>query len=78
MPEIIMERVLKWQLMPRIMMLAVTILSYQAVHWFMSLPDPMNCLITKNSNREHHNAGHQLPLKYTLHDDLWHITPNLF
>jgi len=40
MPEIIMERVLKWQLMPRIMMLAVTILSYQAVHWFMSLPDP--------------------------------------
>jgi len=40
MPEIIMERVLKWQLMPRIMMLAVTVLSYQAVHWFMSLPDP--------------------------------------
>ena len=26
MPEIIMERVLKWQIMPRIMMLAVTIL----------------------------------------------------
>jgi len=40
MPEIIMERVLKWQIMPRIMMLAVTVLTYQAVHWFMTLPDP--------------------------------------
>ena len=42
MPEIIMERVLKWQIMPRIMMLAVTVLTYQAVHWFMTLPDPTN------------------------------------
>jgi len=28
------------KLLPRLMMLAVTILTYQAVHWFMSLPDP--------------------------------------
>ncbi|MAJ43747.1 MAG: hypothetical protein CBC83_02420 [Flavobacteriales bacterium TMED123] len=40
MVDLAMERVLKWQLMPRLMMLAVTILTYQAVHWFMSLPDP--------------------------------------
>tara|TARA_R110002020_G_scaffold319364_2_gene535248 strand:- start:237 stop:443 length:207 start_codon:yes stop_codon:yes gene_type:complete len=36
--EIAMERILKWQLLPRIMMLAVTVLTYQAVHWFMSIP----------------------------------------
>ena len=29
-----------WKVLPRLMMLAVTILMYQAVHWFMSLPDP--------------------------------------
>jgi len=29
-----------WKILPRLMMLAVTILTYQAVHWFMSLPDP--------------------------------------
>ena len=29
-----------YKVLPRLMMLAVTILSYQAVHWFMSLPDP--------------------------------------
>ena len=28
------------KILPRIMMLAVTVLTYQAVHWFMSLPDP--------------------------------------
>lgn len=28
------------KLLPRLMMLAVTVLTYQAVHWFMSLPDP--------------------------------------
>ena len=29
-----------WKLIPRIMMEAVTVLTYQAVHWFMGLPDP--------------------------------------
>ena len=25
-----------WKVLPRLMMLAVTVLTYQAVHWFMS------------------------------------------
>lgn len=29
-----------WKLIPRLMMIAVTVLTYQAVHWFMGLPDP--------------------------------------
>ena len=29
-----------WKVLPRLMMFAVTVLTYQAVHWFMSLPDP--------------------------------------
>jgi hypothetical protein len=29
-----------YKIFPRIMMLVVTILTYQAVHWFMKLPDP--------------------------------------
>ena len=29
-----------WKIIPRLMMLAVTILTYQALHWFMALPDP--------------------------------------
>tara|TARA_R110002167_G_scaffold151548_1_gene345501 strand:- start:94 stop:318 length:225 start_codon:yes stop_codon:yes gene_type:complete len=29
-----------WKLIPRLMMIAVTVLTYQAVHWFMQLPDP--------------------------------------
>jgi hypothetical protein len=28
------------RILPRFMMLAVTVLTYQAVHWFMNLPDP--------------------------------------
>ena len=31
-----------WKIIPRLMMLAVTILTYQAVHWFMALPDRSN------------------------------------
>ena len=27
-----------WKIIPRLMMLAVTILTYQSVHWFMSIP----------------------------------------
>lgn len=29
-----------WKIIPRLMMLAVTVLTYQAVHWYMALPDP--------------------------------------
>jgi|TARA_R110000824_G_scaffold65875_1_gene171254 hypothetical protein len=28
----------KLKILPRIMMLAVTVLTYQSVHWFMSIP----------------------------------------
>ena len=35
-----MERVLKWHCRPHIMMVEVPVLMYQAVHWFMTLPDP--------------------------------------
>ena len=28
------------KILPRLMMLALTVLTYQAVHWFMTLPDP--------------------------------------
>ena len=31
-----------WRIIPRLMMLAVTILTYQSVHWYMSLPDQTN------------------------------------
>ena len=31
-----------YKIFPRIMMLVVTILTYQSVHWYMSLPDPTN------------------------------------
>lgn len=37
-----MEQILAWKIMPRLMMLAVTILTYQSVHWFMSLQSPSN------------------------------------
>lgn len=31
-----------YKIFPRLMMLVVTILTYQSVHWYMSLPDPTN------------------------------------
>ena len=32
----------EYKIFPRLMMLVVTILTYQATHWFMNLPDPSN------------------------------------
>ena len=29
-----------YKVFPRLMMLVVTVLTYQTVHWFMTLPDP--------------------------------------
>ena len=29
-----------WKVMPRLMMLVVTLLTYQVTHWYMGLPDP--------------------------------------
>ena len=31
-----------WKVLPRLMMLVVTILTYKSVFWFMALPDPSN------------------------------------
>tara|TARA_R100000541_G_scaffold53515_1_gene61646 strand:+ start:586 stop:843 length:258 start_codon:yes stop_codon:yes gene_type:complete len=31
-----------YKIFPRLMMLVVTVLTYQATHWFMNLPDPSN------------------------------------
>lgn len=36
------ENLDKWKIMPRLMMLAVTILTYQSVHWYMNLAEPTN------------------------------------
>lgn len=35
---IAMERVLAWKLMPRLMMLVMTLMYVQVLHWFMGLP----------------------------------------
>ena len=35
-----MERFLKWRILPRGMMLAMTLMSYQVVQWFMELDTP--------------------------------------
>src|SRR6056300_883045 len=32
----------EYKIFPRLMMLVVTVLTYQSVHWYMSLPDPTN------------------------------------
>ena len=35
---IAMERILEWRIMPRIMMLVMTIMYVRVIEWFMSLP----------------------------------------
>ena len=32
-----MEKILAWKILPRLMMLSMTIMSYQVVQWFMAL-----------------------------------------
>jgi len=32
-----MEKILAWKILPRLMMLAMTVMSYQVVQWFMAL-----------------------------------------
>ena len=34
------EQFLKWKILPRLMMLASTIMSWRCAEWFMSLEDP--------------------------------------
>ena len=36
------ETFLKWKILPRFMMLVMTLMSWRVVEWFMSLPDPTN------------------------------------
>jgi len=40
MAEYTMERILKWRILPRLMMLTMTVMSWRVVEWFMALPDP--------------------------------------
>jgi len=34
------EKILEWKLLPRFMMLIMTLMSWRVVEWFMSLPEP--------------------------------------
>lgn len=36
--SIAMERILEWKILPRIMMLVMTIMYVRVIEWFMSLP----------------------------------------
>ena len=36
------ETFLKWKILPRFMMLIMTLMSWRVVEWFMSLPEPSN------------------------------------
>ena len=40
MAEVTMERILKWKILPRLMMLGMSISAWRVVEWFMSLTDP--------------------------------------
>jgi hypothetical protein len=40
MPEVTMERVLAWKLLPRLMMLGMSLSSWRVVEWFMTLEEP--------------------------------------
>ena len=42
MAEVTMERILKWKILPRVMMFTMMIMSWRVVEWFMTLPDPTN------------------------------------
>ena len=34
------ERLDKWRILPRVLILAMIIMTYRVVEWFMDLPDP--------------------------------------
>lgn len=40
MAEITMERFLRWKILPRLMMIMMSISAWRVVEWFMTLPDP--------------------------------------
>ena len=40
MAEVTMERILRWRILPRLMMLVISLSSWRVVEWFRGLPDP--------------------------------------
>ena len=40
MAEVTMERFLRWKILPRLMMIAITIMCFQVTLWMMSLENP--------------------------------------
>ena len=36
------ERFLRWKILPRLMMIMMSISAWRVVEWFMQLPDPTN------------------------------------
>jgi hypothetical protein len=38
--ELTMERFLKWKILPRLMMIMMSISAWRVVEWFMTLPNP--------------------------------------
>ena len=37
---IVMERVLAWKILPRLMMIMMSLSAWRVVEWFMTLPEP--------------------------------------
>ena len=42
MAEVPMERFLKWKILPRLMMIMMSISAWRVVEWFMLVQDPTN------------------------------------
>ena len=40
MAEVTMERILRWRILPRLMMLGMSISAWRVVEWFMGIPYP--------------------------------------
>ena len=40
MAEVTMERLLKWKILPRLMMRGMSLSAWRVVEWFMTLEDP--------------------------------------
>jgi hypothetical protein len=38
--EVTMERLLKWKILPRLMMFGMSLSAWRVVEWFMTLTDP--------------------------------------
>ena len=36
------QKILEWKLIPRLMMLMMSVSAWRVVEWFMTLPDPTN------------------------------------